>query len=90
MIHFYLHYGAPRENSYLYHLKRYHNHHHFEHHENGGYLGFVEGGVNKHGVLHHTINWILEQQEFHGSISEPKKYFNYLLEKNIFLIITAS
>lgn len=35
MIHFYLHYGAPRENSYLYHLKRYHNHHHFEHHENG-------------------------------------------------------
>lgn len=35
MIHFYLHYGAPKENSYLYHLKRYHNHHHFEHHDNG-------------------------------------------------------
>ncbi|KAL3287998.1 hypothetical protein HHI36_002451 [Cryptolaemus montrouzieri] len=35
MIHFYLHYGAPKENTYLYHLKRYHNHHHFDHHDNG-------------------------------------------------------
>lgn len=35
MIHFYLHYGAPKENSYLYSLKRYHNQHHFEHHDNG-------------------------------------------------------
>lgn len=35
MIHFYLHNGAPQENSYFYHLKRYHNQHHFAHHENG-------------------------------------------------------
>ncbi|KAK9892311.1 hypothetical protein WA026_019114 [Henosepilachna vigintioctopunctata] len=35
MIHFYLHYGAPKENTYLYNLKRYHNHHHFHHHDNG-------------------------------------------------------
>lgn len=35
MIHFYLHYGAPEENSYLYTMKRYHNQHHFSHSENG-------------------------------------------------------
>lgn len=35
MIHFYLHYGTPKENSYFYHLKRYHNQHHFAHHESG-------------------------------------------------------
>ncbi|CAH1365952.1 unnamed protein product [Tenebrio molitor] len=35
MIHFYLHYGAPKEDSYFYHLKRYHNQHHFAHHDNG-------------------------------------------------------
>ncbi|XP_050504664.1 fatty acid 2-hydroxylase [Diabrotica virgifera virgifera] len=35
MIHFYLHHGAPKENSYFYHLKRYHNQHHFAHHDNG-------------------------------------------------------
>ncbi|KAG5893927.1 hypothetical protein JTB14_028737 [Gonioctena quinquepunctata] len=35
MIHFYLHHGAPKENGYFYHLKRYHNQHHFAHHENG-------------------------------------------------------
>ncbi|CAG9864072.1 unnamed protein product [Phyllotreta striolata] len=35
MIHFYLHHGAPTENSYFYHLKRYHNQHHFAHHDNG-------------------------------------------------------
>ncbi|KAJ8924105.1 hypothetical protein NQ315_006887 [Exocentrus adspersus] len=35
MIHFYLHHGTPNENSYFYHLKRYHNQHHFAHHDNG-------------------------------------------------------
>jgi 4-hydroxysphinganine ceramide fatty acyl 2-hydroxylase len=35
MIHFYLHYGAPKEDSYFYHLKRYHNQHHFAHHDSG-------------------------------------------------------
>ncbi|XP_050305708.1 fatty acid 2-hydroxylase isoform X2 [Anthonomus grandis grandis] len=35
MIHFYLHYGAPSEDSYFYHLKRYHNQHHFAHHDSG-------------------------------------------------------
>lgn len=35
MIHFYLHHGAPKENTYFYHLKRYHNQHHFAHHDNG-------------------------------------------------------
>nr|AEE62314.1 unknown [Dendroctonus ponderosae] len=35
MIHFYLHYGSPRENSYFYNLKRYHNQHHFAHHDSG-------------------------------------------------------
>lgn len=33
MIHYYLHYGCPDENSYFYHLKRYHNQHHFAHHD---------------------------------------------------------
>ncbi|XP_050544092.1 fatty acid 2-hydroxylase [Daktulosphaira vitifoliae] len=35
LIHFYLHYGCPREGTYLYTMKRYHNQHHFAHHESG-------------------------------------------------------
>ncbi|XP_066259576.1 fatty acid 2-hydroxylase isoform X2 [Euwallacea similis] len=35
MIHYYLHYGSPEENSYFYQLKRYHNQHHFAHHDSG-------------------------------------------------------
>lgn len=35
MIHFYLHDGAPSEGSYLYTMKRYHNQHHFVHHDKG-------------------------------------------------------
>ncbi|XP_076125886.1 fatty acid 2-hydroxylase [Alosa pseudoharengus] len=31
MIHYYLHYGSPRKDSYLYNLKAYHVKHHFEH-----------------------------------------------------------
>jgi len=35
MIHFYLHYGSPKEGTYLYTMKRYHNQHHFVHHDSG-------------------------------------------------------
>ncbi|KAH0566765.1 fatty acid 2-hydroxylase [Cotesia glomerata] len=35
LIHYYLHYGTPSSQSYLYEMKRYHNHHHFSHHESG-------------------------------------------------------
>ncbi|KAJ8963443.1 hypothetical protein NQ318_018923 [Aromia moschata] len=35
MIHFYLHHGTPKEDTYFYHLKRYHNQHHFAHHDSG-------------------------------------------------------
>ncbi|KAL1463609.1 hypothetical protein WDU94_015349 [Cyamophila willieti] len=35
LIHFYLHYGSPKEGSYLYGMKRYHNQHHFAHYESG-------------------------------------------------------
>ncbi|KAL1513737.1 hypothetical protein ABEB36_003107 [Hypothenemus hampei] len=35
MIHYYLHYGSPKETSYFYELKRYHNQHHFAHHDLG-------------------------------------------------------
>lgn len=35
MMHFYLHYGSPSEQTFLYNLKRYHNQHHFSNHESG-------------------------------------------------------
>ncbi|CAB1313956.1 unnamed protein product, partial [Coregonus sp. 'balchen'] len=35
MIHYYLHYGSPQKNSYLYSLKAYHVKHHFEHQRAG-------------------------------------------------------
>lgn len=35
LMHFYLHYGSPNEGSYLYHMKRYHNQHHFTNHQHG-------------------------------------------------------
>ncbi|XP_029464740.1 fatty acid 2-hydroxylase [Rhinatrema bivittatum] len=35
MIHYYLHYGSPKEGSYLYGLKAYHVKHHFEHQKSG-------------------------------------------------------
>lgn len=35
MIHYYLHYGSPRKDSYLYDLKVYHVKHHFEHQRAG-------------------------------------------------------
>lgn len=35
LIHYYLHYGSPKEGTYLYYMKRYHNQHHFVHHNNG-------------------------------------------------------
>ncbi|PNF19304.1 Fatty acid 2-hydroxylase [Cryptotermes secundus] len=33
LLHYYLHYGSPKDGSYLYYMKRYHNQHHFTHHE---------------------------------------------------------
>ncbi|XP_007435570.1 fatty acid 2-hydroxylase [Python bivittatus] len=36
MMHYYLHYGSPREGTYLYRLKIYHSKHHFEH-QNAGF-----------------------------------------------------
>ncbi|KAJ8870450.1 hypothetical protein PR048_029472 [Dryococelus australis] len=35
MMHYYLHYGSPEGNTHLYNMKRYHNQHHFAHHESG-------------------------------------------------------
>nr|CAD7393156.1 unnamed protein product [Timema cristinae] len=35
LIHFYLHYGSPKAHTYFYHMKRYHNQHHFAHHDSG-------------------------------------------------------
>jgi hypothetical protein len=37
LVHFYLHYGSPKDGSYLYYMKRYHNQHHFTYHETGEY-----------------------------------------------------
>uniref|UniRef100_A0A1B6DBJ9 Cytochrome b5 heme-binding domain-containing protein n=1 Tax=Clastoptera arizonana TaxID=38151 RepID=A0A1B6DBJ9_9HEMI len=35
LIHYYLHYGSPKEGTYFYFMKRYHNQHHFVHHNQG-------------------------------------------------------
>ncbi|XP_034949340.1 fatty acid 2-hydroxylase [Chelonus insularis] len=35
LIHYYLHYGSPKVHTYLYEMKRYHNYHHFTHHDEG-------------------------------------------------------
>ncbi|XP_076175098.1 fatty acid 2-hydroxylase isoform X2 [Ptiloglossa arizonensis] len=35
LIHYYLHHGAPKVESYLYTMKRNHNYHHFSHHDLG-------------------------------------------------------
>lgn len=34
-MHYYLHNGAPKDESYLYTMKRRHNYHHFLHHNQG-------------------------------------------------------
>lgn len=62
MIHYYLHYGAPQENSYFYHLKRYHNQHHFAHHDSGFGISSVFwdkifGTAIKLRKLHKSIIW---------------------------------
>jgi hypothetical protein len=44
LIHYYLHYGSPNDGSYLYNMKRYHNQHHFTHHESGEYACRILGG----------------------------------------------
>ncbi|XP_015120174.1 fatty acid 2-hydroxylase [Diachasma alloeum] len=35
LMHYYLHHGAPNAETYLYTMKRYHNYHHFSHHDEG-------------------------------------------------------
>ncbi|XP_059485408.1 uncharacterized protein LOC132202477 [Neocloeon triangulifer] len=35
LFHYYLHFGAPDPSSHLYFMKRYHNQHHFSHHDSG-------------------------------------------------------
>ncbi|XP_046828244.1 ceramide very long chain fatty acid hydroxylase scs7 isoform X2 [Vespa crabro] len=35
LTHYYLHYGKPNAKTYFYDLKRYHNYHHFSHHDEG-------------------------------------------------------
>ncbi|KAF7383103.1 hypothetical protein HZH68_014952 [Vespula germanica] len=35
LTHYYLHYGKPNAKTYFYDLKRYHNYHHFSHHDKG-------------------------------------------------------
>ncbi|KAK2586035.1 hypothetical protein KPH14_012038 [Odynerus spinipes] len=35
LMHYYLHYGAPKAETYLYDMKRNHNYHHFSHHDKG-------------------------------------------------------
>ncbi|XP_011305097.1 fatty acid 2-hydroxylase isoform X2 [Fopius arisanus] len=35
LMHYYLHHGAPNADTYLYTMKRYHNYHHFSHHDEG-------------------------------------------------------
>ncbi|XP_063218335.1 fatty acid 2-hydroxylase isoform X2 [Bacillus rossius redtenbacheri] len=35
LMHYYLHYGSPGADTYLYNMKRYHNQHHFTQHESG-------------------------------------------------------
>ncbi|OXB74084.1 UNVERIFIED_CONTAM: hypothetical protein H355_003147 [Colinus virginianus] len=42
MMHYYLHYGSPKEGTYLYGLKAYHVKHHFEHQKSG--MGTGTGG----------------------------------------------
>lgn len=62
MIHYYLHYGAPQENSYFYHLKRYHNQHHFAHHDSGYGISSIFwdkifGTAIQLKELHKSIRW---------------------------------
>ncbi|XP_051160541.1 fatty acid 2-hydroxylase [Leptopilina boulardi] len=35
LMHYYLHHGSPKADTYLYDMKRYHNYHHFSHHDIG-------------------------------------------------------
>ncbi|XP_046591082.1 fatty acid 2-hydroxylase isoform X2 [Neodiprion lecontei] len=35
MTHYYLHYGSPKAETYMYVMKRYHNYHHFSYHDEG-------------------------------------------------------
>ncbi|KAK7117431.1 hypothetical protein R3I94_022865 [Phoxinus phoxinus] len=56
MIHYYLHYGSPRKDSYLYGLKAYHVKHHFEHQR----AGF---GITTR-FWDHPFNTVIPEQTF--------------------------
>lgn len=62
MIHFYLHYGNPKDGSYIYKMKRYHNHHHFTDPQNGFGISSMEWDRVFRTTLHlrelkKAINW---------------------------------
>ncbi|XP_046679947.1 fatty acid 2-hydroxylase [Homalodisca vitripennis] len=62
LIHYYLHYGSPREGTYLYFMKRYHNQHHFVHHNHGfGISNHIWDKVFNTGLslrkLKYTMKW---------------------------------
>jgi hypothetical protein len=53
LMHFYLHYGSPKDGSYLYYMKRYHNQHHFTHYESGEYTQPLVGTWYHHHPSQH-------------------------------------
>ncbi|XP_043267527.1 dihydroceramide fatty acyl 2-hydroxylase FAH2 [Venturia canescens] len=62
LMHYYLHHGSPKAESYLYVMKRYHNHHHFSHHDQGFGISsrlwdFVFGSLIKLKQLKKAIVW---------------------------------
>jgi 4-hydroxysphinganine ceramide fatty acyl 2-hydroxylase len=61
MIHYYIHYGSPK-NKYFYHLKRYHYNHHFVNHDKGfgisnPYWDFVFGTKIFLKKLKYLLKW---------------------------------
>ncbi|XP_029613790.1 fatty acid 2-hydroxylase [Salmo trutta] len=56
MIHYYLHYGSPQRNTYLYSLKAYHVKHHFEHQRAGFGISTT--------LWDHPFNTVIPEQTF--------------------------
>ncbi|XP_067006261.2 fatty acid 2-hydroxylase [Anabrus simplex] len=60
LIHFYLHFGSPPPDSYLYRMKRYHNQHHFTEHQNGfGISSSFWDGIFGTEIYLRKLNWSL-------------------------------
>lgn len=62
LIHYHLHYGSPKDGSYLYFMKRYHNQHHFTQHTSGYGIScpiwdYVFGTVIKLKKLSYSLKW---------------------------------